>query len=53
MFGISHGLHNALPTAVLGFYLAYQVERDKTLLGAIALHVIHNLGALVAMTAGL
>jgi len=53
IFGISHGLHNALPTAVLGFFFAYQVERDKTLLGAIALHVIHNLGALVAMTAGL
>lgn len=53
MFGLAHGPVHALPTAALGFYLAYQAERDGSLAGAMALHALNNLGALVAITAAL
>lgn len=51
MFGLSHGLTNAVPAVLLGIYFAYQAERDGTLCGAILLHVLNNLGVLVAMAA--
>lgn len=53
VFGLPHGPAGALPTTILGFYLAYQAEQDGSLAGPIALHVINNLGALVAIAAGL
>lgn len=49
LFGLAHGIAHALPTALVGLFLAWQVERDKSLLGAGTLHVLNNLGALVWM----
>lgn len=53
IFGLPHGPVTALPTAILGFYLAWQTEQDRSLVGAITLHVLNNLGALVAISATL
>ncbi|HEY3364055.1 MAG TPA: type II CAAX endopeptidase family protein [Symbiobacteriaceae bacterium] len=48
-FGLAHGFANALPTALLGFYFAYQVEQDGSLYGAMALHGLNNLAAVAIM----
>lgn len=48
LFGLAHG-PLALPTAVLGFYLAWQAEQDGSLAGAILLHALNNLGALLIL----
>lgn len=51
LFGLPHALPynlaNAIPTGALGFYLAYQTEKDGSLTGAILLHALNNLGALI------
>lgn len=51
LFGLAHGTANALPAALLGLYFSYQVEEDQSLAGAIILHALHNLAAVVAMAA--
>lgn len=51
IFGLPHGPAGAVPAMALGFFLAYQVEQDGVLTGAIALHALNNLGALVAIVA--
>lgn len=52
LFGLAHGVANALPAALLGLYFSYQVERDRSLAGAITLHALHNLAAVLVMAAG-
>lgn len=52
VFGLGHGPVNALPTALLGFWFAWQVEQDDSLAGAIALHALNNLGAVLVMVYG-
>ncbi|MFZ5814360.1 MAG: CPBP family intramembrane glutamic endopeptidase [Bacillota bacterium] len=51
LFGLSHGPANALPAALLGLYFSYQVEQDRSLVGAIALHALHNVAAVLIMAA--
>lgn len=51
LFGLAHGWASAVPAGVMGLYLAYQAERDGTLLGAMVLHMLNNIGALVALSA--
>ncbi len=53
LFGAAHGPANALPTALLGLYMAYQVDRDRSLAGAMALHVLNNVGALLVIALAL
>jgi membrane protease YdiL (CAAX protease family) len=48
LFGAGHG-PLIVPTAILGFYLAYQAEQDGSLTGAILLHSLNNLGALLVL----
>lgn len=48
-FGLAHGLAGALPAALLGLYFSYQVERDGSLAGAMLLHALHNLAAVLIM----
>lgn len=50
-FGLAHGPAAAIPAGLLGLYMAWQVERDGSLLGALALHMLNNLGALLALSA--
>jgi len=50
VFGLAHGLAGAIPTALLGLYMAWQVERDGSITGAVALHMLNNLGALLALS---
>lgn len=47
VFGLAHGFADALPAAVMGFYFAYQVEQDGSLLGSLALHGLNNLAAVL------
>lgn len=49
LFGLAHGLINALPAALLGLYFGWQVERDRSLVGAVVLHGLHNLTAVLVM----
>jgi membrane protease YdiL (CAAX protease family) len=49
LFGVGHGLVNALPTALLGLYFSYQVEKDQSLAGAVLLHAGNNLVAVLVM----
>jgi membrane protease YdiL (CAAX protease family) len=52
-FGLPHGWPNGVPAALFGLYLAYQVERDKSLAGSVLLHTCNNLGALLILMAQL
>ena len=50
-FGLAHGPAGVIPTGLLGLYMAWQVERDRSLMGALALHMLNNLGALLVLSA--
>lgn len=52
LFGLAHGLINALPAALLGLYFAWQTERDQSLAGAVVLHSLHNLVAVLVIAFG-
>lgn len=52
-FGLPHGPAGALPAAAMGLWFAYQAEHDRTLAGAMTLHALNNLGAMVVMFAQL
>jgi membrane protease YdiL (CAAX protease family) len=41
-FGLGHGLVMGLPTALMGLYFCYQVERDDSLIPALMLHAANN-----------
>lgn len=51
LFGLAHGIASALPTVLLGLYLAWQRERDGSLLGPMLLHALNNLVALLVISA--
>lgn len=46
-FGLGHGLVMGLPTAVMGLYFCWQVERDDSLVPAFMLHAANNTLAVV------
>lgn len=48
-FGLPHGPNSAVPAALMGFYFAWQVERDGSLHGAIVLHILNNLAAVAIL----
>lgn len=52
LFGLAHGPLHALPSATLGLYFSWQVERDRSLVGAVVLHACHNLVAVWVMAFG-
>lgn len=52
LFGLAHGMVNALPAALLGLYFSYQVEKDRSLSGAVVLHALHNLATVLFMAFG-
>ncbi|HLO03884.1 MAG TPA: type II CAAX endopeptidase family protein [Symbiobacteriaceae bacterium] len=51
-FGLGHGLVMGLPSALMGLYFCWQVERDDSLVPALMLHAANNtLAVLLALLA--